>query len=223
MPAEQLPLADPLAPPAQPAPRLERVEQASQGWVNKYLLTYRLPDGSEYAYEAASRERSPEEYETALRRVGAGAPVQAEAVCMVPQLPDGRVLLIREFRYPVNAWVVAFPAGLIDAGEDERAAIARELAEEVGLRVRDELGADAVRMLAQPGLSSTGLTEEAVRIALVKADWAAEARPERGELIEPFALARQQIPAFLRENRLPIGTRAQLMLMLLAADDALWA
>lgn len=222
MPEEPRVATDPLAVPGLLTPRLLRVEQVSQGWVNKYLLTYELPDGSEYVYEAASRERSPEEYKAALRKVGDGAPVQAEAVCMVPQLPGGRVLLIREFRYPVNAWVVAFPAGLIDPGEDEYTAIGRELAEEVGLCVRDDLGDAAVRMLAQPGLSSTGLTEEAVRIAVVKADWAASAQPERGELIEPFLLAREDIPAFLQRNQLPIGTRAQLMLMLLTADDALW-
>ncbi len=132
-------------------------------------------------------------------------------------------MLIKEFRYPVNSWVVAFPAGLIDEGEDEVTAISRELAEEGGLRVRTELGQRAVRMLPQAGLSSTGLTEEAVRIAIVQVDHAGQAQPEPNELIEPFTLRREDIGAFLERNQLPIGTRAQLMLMVLAADDSLWA
>ena len=38
-----------------PAPKLTAVEQVSDGWINKYLLTFRLSDGSDYTYEAASR------------------------------------------------------------------------------------------------------------------------------------------------------------------------
>ena len=208
--------------PERPVPRLVGVEQASCGWVNKYHLSYELPDGTPYVYESASRERSALSYEAALRRYGEGCPVASEAVCIVPVLPDGRLVLIKEFRYPVNAWVVAFPAGLIDPGEDEAAALGRELAEEVGLRVRAELGERAVRFLPQAGLSSTGLTEEAVRIAVAQVERAGDARPEPNELIEPFTLRREDIGEFLRRNRLPIGTRAQLMLMLLAADDGLW-
>ncbi len=209
--------------PDSPRPELLGVQQASTGWVNKYLLSYQLPDGTPFTYESASRERSAAAYEAALRRYGQGEPVASEAVCVVPMLPDGELMLIKEFRYPVNSWVVAFPAGLIDEGEDEVTAISRELAEEVGLRVRTELGQRAVRMLPQAGLSSTGLTEEAVRIAVVQVDHAGQAQPEPNELIEPFTLRREDIGAFLERNRLPIGTRAQLMLMVLAADDSLWA
>ena len=209
--------------PDSPRPELLGVQQASTGWVNKYLLSYQLPDGTPFTYESASRERSAAAYEAALRRHGQGEPVASEAVCVVPMLPDGELMLIKEFRYPVNSWVVAFPAGLIDEGEDEVTAISRELAEEVGLRVRTELGQRAVRMLPQAGLSSTGLTEEAVRIAVVQVDHAGQAQPEPNELIEPFTLRREDIGAFLERNRLPIGTRAQLMLMVLAADDSLWA
>lgn len=208
--------------PDSPRPELLGVQQASTGWVNKYLLSYQLPDGTPFTYESASRERSAAAYEAALRRHGQGEPVASEAVCVVPMLPDGELMLIKEFRYPVNSWVVAFPAGLIDEGEDEVTAISRELAEEVGLRVRTELGQRAVRMLPQAGLSSTGLTEEAVRIAIVQVDHAGQAQPEPNELIEPFTLRREDIGAFLERNRLPIGTRAQLMLMVLAADDSLW-
>jgi len=209
--------------PDSPRPELLGVQQASTGWVNKYLLSYQLPDGTPFTYESASRERSAAAYEAALRRYGQGEPVASEAVCVVPMLPDGELMLIKEFRYPVNSWVVAFPAGLIDEGEDEVTAISRELAEEVGLRVRTELGQRAVRMLPQAGLSSTGLTEEAVRIAVVQVDHAGQAQPEPNELIEPFTLRREDIGAFLERNQLPIGTRAQLMLMVLAADDSLWA
>ena len=37
-------------------PQLKHIEQVSDGWIKKYILTYVLPDGSDYIYEAASRK-----------------------------------------------------------------------------------------------------------------------------------------------------------------------
>lgn len=36
-------------------PKLVKVEQVSDGWIKKYVLTYEKPDGSLYTYESASR------------------------------------------------------------------------------------------------------------------------------------------------------------------------
>lgn len=38
----------------------------------------------------------------------------ADAVSIVPITRDGNLVLIREFRYPLNSWVVGLPAGLVD-------------------------------------------------------------------------------------------------------------
>jgi ADP-ribose pyrophosphatase len=53
-------------------------------------------------------------------------------VVMVPVTDDNNVLLIRQFRPPVNGYVVEFPAGLNDKGETLEAAARRELIEETG-------------------------------------------------------------------------------------------
>lgn len=200
--------------PAPPTPALESIETISTGWINKYHLHYTLPDGRPYTYEGVSR-KGPERYETALAALGhSGAPAP-DAVCIVPLLPDGSVLLEREFRYPLNCWCVSLPAGLIDAGESLEEAVARELAEETGYRLR----ADAplpVRALPQPGFSSTGLTEENVQVVFAQVEPAGQARPDSAELIEPFTVARADLRAFLDANQLPIGTRCQLILELLA-------
>lgn len=42
------------------------------------------------------------------------------------------VLLVLNYRAPVDQWVLEFPAGLLDANEDVAAAALRELAEETG-------------------------------------------------------------------------------------------
>ncbi|SFC15558.1 NUDIX domain-containing protein [Massilia yuzhufengensis] len=54
------------------------------------------------------------------------------AVVILPLLPDGRVLLERQFRYPNSQVFIEFPAGKIDPGEDHLACAKRELEEETG-------------------------------------------------------------------------------------------
>lgn len=200
--------------PLPPTPALESVETVSTGWINKYHLHYTLPDGRPYTYEGVSR-KGPERYEAALEALGSTGAPDPDAVCIVPLLPDGSVLLEREFRYPLNSWCVSLPAGLIDAGESLEEAVARELSEETGYRLRDDI-APAVRPLPQPGFSSTGLTEENVQVVFAQVEAVGKARPDSAELIEPFTVARADLRAFLDANQLPIGTRCQLILELLA-------
>ncbi|MCA9319078.1 MAG: NUDIX hydrolase [Planctomycetes bacterium] len=56
-----------------------------------------------------------------------------DGVCVVPLRPDGGVHMIRQYRHAVGEWVLEFPAGRVEPGEDPEAAGRRELAEEAGL------------------------------------------------------------------------------------------
>ena len=56
------------------------------------------------------------------------------AVAVVPVLPDGRILLVRQFRHPVGRILLEIPAGKLDAGEDPDVCAVRELEEETGYR-----------------------------------------------------------------------------------------
>ena len=59
--------------------------------------------------------------------------VHPGAVVIVPLLDDGRVLLERQFRYPMGRVMIEFPAGKLDVpGEDKLACAKRELLEETG-------------------------------------------------------------------------------------------
>lgn len=186
-------------------PQLESIEQVSGGWINKYILHYRMPDGTEHVYEAVSRIGLPD-YETRLRTHEAQSP---DAVCIVAITPRDTVVMIREFRYPLNSWCVAFPAGLVDAGESIETAVARELSEETGYEL---LPGSALRPLPQAGYSSTGLSDETVQVVFVEAEKVCDPHTEPNELIEVFELPRANIKEFLATNETPIGTRAQLVL-----------
>jgi len=54
------------------------------------------------------------------------------AVMIIPRLPDGKLLMERQFRYPLARVFIEFPAGKIDPGEDPAKTAGRELLEETG-------------------------------------------------------------------------------------------
>ncbi|MBL0147612.1 MAG: NUDIX hydrolase [Ideonella sp.] len=63
--------------------------------------------------------------------------VHPGAVMVVPVLDDGRLLMERQFRYPVGTVLLEFPAGKLDAGESVQFCAQRELAEETGYRAAE--------------------------------------------------------------------------------------
>jgi ADP-ribose pyrophosphatase len=73
--------------------------------------TVRLPDG-----KLATREHI----------------VHPGAVLIVPVLPDGRLVVERQYRYPPDRVFIEFPAGKLDPGEAELDTARRELREEAG-------------------------------------------------------------------------------------------
>jgi ADP-ribose pyrophosphatase len=53
-------------------------------------------------------------------------------VAAIPVLKDGRLLLIRQFRYPIGKFILEIPAGKLDSGQSPLETIAREIEEETG-------------------------------------------------------------------------------------------
>ena len=81
--------------------------------VHLFKDTVELPNG-----KAATRE--------VIRHVG--------AVAIVPMTEDGKVVVERQFRYPLHKVITEIPAGKLDSkSEDRLAAAKRELEEETGL------------------------------------------------------------------------------------------
>ncbi len=58
--------------------------------------------------------------------------VHPGAVALVPVLPDGSILLIRQYRYAAGKVMIEIPAGKLDPGEDYLITAPRELLEETG-------------------------------------------------------------------------------------------
>jgi ADP-ribose pyrophosphatase len=54
------------------------------------------------------------------------------SVVLLPVPEPGQIVLIRQYRYPVNRWLWELPAGSVDPGEEPEAAARRECHEEIG-------------------------------------------------------------------------------------------
>ncbi len=55
------------------------------------------------------------------------------AVCVIPVTDDGKVILVRQFRYPMGETILEVPAGKLDSPDEDRLEAAkRELREETG-------------------------------------------------------------------------------------------
>ena len=63
--------------------------------------------------------------------------VHPGAVLVVPVLPDGRLVIERQYRYPLQRVFIEFPAGKLDPGESPLATGVRELREEAGYTARE--------------------------------------------------------------------------------------
>jgi ADP-ribose pyrophosphatase len=57
----------------------------------------------------------------------------SRSVVLVPMPEPGKVILVRQYRYPVNAFLWELPAGSVDEGESPEQAARRECHEEIGL------------------------------------------------------------------------------------------
>lgn len=96
--------------------RTDRKLAAAGAVLEFYRDTMILPDGEEQTWDYVHHKK------------GGGA-------CSVPVLPDGRILLIRQFRPAVDRVTLELPAGAKDSrGEDPMKTAARELEEETGYR-----------------------------------------------------------------------------------------
>ncbi len=79
------------------------------------------------------------------------------AAAIVPLLPDGRVVMIRQYRHPTGATLYELPAGVLGAGESPLDCARRELAEETGYQ------AENLRLLFSTYLSP-GFSSEIIHI-----------------------------------------------------------
>ena len=115
--------------------------------------------------------------------------VHPGAVMVIPMLdtPNGlRLVMERQFRYPVGQVMTEFPAGKLDAGEDSWLCAQRELQEETGYRASDWARAGVMH----PVIS---YSTEFIEVWFARGLIAGERALDAGEFLDVFTASPQEL------------------------------
>ena len=124
---------------------------------NRFLNLYHIDavdrTGKDFDYYFASRN---DEAQIKIRT----KELKAEGIVIyaVTDEPQPRLVLIRQYRYPLDAYIFELPAGLVDAGETPAQAAAREMKEDTGLDFTEYTGGEA--RYRRPYFMGPGFTDE---------------------------------------------------------------
>lgn len=120
------------------------------------------------------------------------------SVVVLPVLPDGKIILIRQYRHATRQFLWELVAGRMDGGETPRQAAARELIEETGYRAK------RFRIFLD-FFPTPGFLEEHMYILLAEGLTASEAEPEEDEKIRVKAFTKAAVEKMIRSRVLRDG------------------
>jgi ADP-ribose pyrophosphatase len=161
-------------------------------WVKLQKATYIDAKGKERVWEIASRKTTG--------KSGVDA-VAMGNIIYHPTKPPSTIIVI-QFRPPVNAFTIEWPAGLIDANETPEEAAVRELYEETGYQGKVVSSSPAVS--ADPGMTSANMVLCMMEVQLKENDPEPEQHLDEGEDIQrvniPLAELFERLEEFAKEG-----------------------
>ena len=116
-------------------------------------------------------------------------------VMVVPLLPDGRLLMERQWRYPMGRAILEFPAGKLEAGEPVLECAIRELIEETGYRAAE---------WARAGLLNNAIaySNEAIEVWFARGLVAGERQLDAGEFLDLCSASVEELEALAHRGEL---------------------
>ena len=124
--------------------------------------------------------------------------VHPGAVLVVPVLGDGRLVVERQFRYPLNRVFLEFPAGKLDPGESALRTGVRELAEEAGYRATIWIRLGVIHPVV-------AYSTEAIELYAARALTHVGAKLDPGEFLEVVECTEAELYEAIDEGRLTDG------------------
>lgn len=178
--------------------RLAQQELFKGRFLHAFRDTVRLPDGGQ-----ATREYV----------------LHPGAVVVVPlwQGPDGqtRIVLERQYRYPVGQVMVEFPAGKLDAGEDPLRCGQRELLEETGFQAREWARAGQMHL-------AIAYSTEVIHIYFARGLTQGERQLDPGEFLDVFTATPEELMAWCREGKVTDAKTLSCMVWLQNTLSGAW-
>ena len=129
-----------------------------------------------------------------------------------------KIVMIKQYRYPLGRKIMELPAGLIDQGEDAVSAAIRELKEETGMTLEPFMGGNPV--FSKPFFSAQGLTDECCSTVFGYAvGESSEKNQEETEDIQVMILEKEQVKEMLNTEQFSMRS-AYLLMNFLQSDPA---
>ena len=101
-------------------------------FVSLYDVEYKNKNNDDKHWTVASRKSEEELREVYLNDKEDN--IDAVVICALHK-SENKLVLIKQFRVPINNYIYELPAGLVDNNEDMEEAVKRELKEETGLDI----------------------------------------------------------------------------------------
>mgnify|MGYP001146457267 CR=1 FL=1 len=117
------------------------------------------------------------------------------AVAIVPVLPDGRIILVQQYRKPVEGVLLEIPAGKLEKGESAKACAIRELEEETGFR------AGKIKKILE-FFPSPGFSNESIHLFEARVLKKSRKNLQDDELIEVVSLTVSEIVRLINKGKI---------------------
>ena len=194
---------------------MERIKGIKKQTDNRFLNLYELDatfrDGSRAPYYVASRRKDAESLKAAT------GDRHADGVILYGVYGDqkDKVVLVRQYRYPLGDYVYEFPAGLVEPGEDMLEAGIREMHEETGLSFTPV-------QTARPFFTTIGMTDESCGTVFGYCSGEPSVAGQEGtEDIQVVLANREECKRILKEENVAIMCAYMLMHFIASEGDPL--
>ena len=117
------------------------------------------------------------------------------AVAVIPILNDGRIAMVKQYRYPMGKVTLEVPAGKLDKGEAPDTCVMRELKEETGYT------ANKIRKIATIG-TTMAFSNEVIHIYVAEDLVEGEACPDEDEFINVEKYTKEQLHTMIKDGTL---------------------
>ena len=138
------------------------------------------------------------------------------AVMVIAQLDDGRLVMERQYRYPVERVMIEFPAGKLDAGESSLACAQRELMEETGYTARQWARAGVLHPVI-------GYATEFIDVWFARGLTLGQRNLDVGEFLEVFTATPAELLAWSFQGQLTDAKTLSGLLWVQNVAAGLWA
>lgn len=189
--------------------KTDRVKGVTRQTENRFLNLYEFQaerrNGKVAPYFVASRAVSEEQLKARSEEMNPDGVI----IYGVYGERKDKLVLVKQFRYPINDYVYEFPAGLVEQGEDMLEAAIREMHEETGLAFVPRKADNAY---SKPFFTSTGMTDECCGTVYGYCSGnPSNSHQEESEDIEVILADKEECKRILREEKVAIKCAYMLM------------